>query len=81
MQYLWFALIGLVAGALAGLVLRGHHKVLVDIALGLVGALVGGHLFLTYGLGLAPERLGGLVFAAIGAGVFLLAARTTHLSD
>lgn len=78
MQYLWFGLIGLIAGALAGLLLRGHHNVFVDIGLGIAGALIGSHLFLTYGTGLAPAKMGGLVFAAIGAGVFLLAWRTTH---
>lgn len=81
MQYLWFGLIGLVAGALAGLLLRGHHIVLVDIVLGVAGALGGGHLFLTYGatLTLRTGSTGGLIFAAIGAGVLLLAWRTTHL--
>ncbi len=81
MQYVWFGLVGLIAGALAGLLLRGHHIVLVDIALAVAGALLGGHLFFTYGatLGLRPGMTGGLIFAAIGAGVFLLAWRTTHL--
>ena len=83
MQYLWFGLVGLVAGALAGLLLRGHYKALVDIPLAVAGALLGGHLFLTYGatLGLGIGLTGGLIFAAIGAGVFLLAWRTTHLGD
>lgn len=80
-QYVWFGVIGLVAGTLAGLLLRGHHNVLVDIVLGVAGAVVGAHLFLTYGTGLAPAKMGSLVFAAIGAGVFLLAWRTSHWSD
>jgi len=82
-QYVWFGVVGLVAGALAGLLLRGHHIVLVDIVLGVAGALLGGHLFLTYGttLGLRIGMTSGLIFAAIGAGIFLLAWRTTHLGD
>lgn len=81
MQYVWFAVIGLVAGAVAGLALRGRHNLLIDILLGIAGALAGSHLFLTYGTGLAPARLGGPVFALIGAGVFLLAWRTTHMDE
>jgi uncharacterized membrane protein YeaQ/YmgE (transglycosylase-associated protein family) len=74
-QYLWYGLIGLVAGALAGQVLRGRYKVVVDMVLGVAGALAGSHLFLTYLTGFAPGRLGGFLFAVIGAFVFLLAWR------
>lgn len=83
MEYVWFGLVGLVGGALAGLLLRGHFNVLIDIAIGVAGALLGGHLFLTYGavLALGNQLTGGLIFAAIGAGVFLLGWRTTHLGD
>ncbi len=75
MQYAWFALIGLVMGALAGQVLRGHYKIVVDMVLGTAGALLGSYLFLTYLTGFAPGRAGGYVFAVIGAFVFLLAWR------
>lgn len=75
MQYVWFALIGLIAGALAGQVLRGHYKIVVDMVLGVAGALVSSRLFLIYLTGFAPERIGGYVFAAIGAFVFLLGWR------
>jgi len=75
MQYVWFALIGLVAGALAGQVLRGPYKIFVDLAVGVAGALAGSYLFLTFLAGFAPGRIGGFVFAAIGALVFLLGWR------
>lgn len=77
MQYVWFGLLGLVGGALAGQFLRGHYNVIVDIVLGVAGGLLGGHLFLTYGavLGVGAGLTPGLVFAAIGAGVFLLGWR------
>ena len=77
MQYVWFGLLGLVAGVLGGQLLRGHYNVYFDIALGVAGALLGGHLFLTYGavLGVGAGLTPGLVFAAIGTGVFLLGWR------
>lgn len=75
MQYFWFGLIGLIAGALAGQVLRGRYNVIVDMVVGVAGALAGSHLFLTYLTAYAPARMGGYVFAAIGALVFLLGWR------
>ena len=83
MQYVFFGLIGLVAGALAGLLLRGHYNVLVDIVIGVAGALLGGYLFLTYGGTFisGTGMTGGLIFAAIGAGVFLLGSRTLRSAD
>lgn len=75
MHYFWFGLIGLIAGALAGQVLRGRYKIVVDMVLGVAGALAGSHLFLTFLTGFAPGRAGGYVFAVIGAFVFLLAWR------
>lgn len=75
MQYVWFALIGLVMGALAGQVLRGHYKIVVDMVLGTAGALLGSYLFLTYLTDFAPAKFGGYVFAPIGAIVLLLGWR------
>jgi uncharacterized membrane protein YeaQ/YmgE (transglycosylase-associated protein family) len=68
---LWFLLIGLAAGWLAGLIMRGHDFGLVgNLILGVIGALLGGFLFhlvgiATYGL------LGRLIAATIGAIVLL----------
>jgi uncharacterized membrane protein YeaQ/YmgE (transglycosylase-associated protein family) len=46
MEFIWFILIGLVAGALAGQIVRGGgYGVLGDIIVGIVGALLGGFLF------------------------------------
>ena len=81
MKYVLFGLIGLVAGALAGQLLRGHYNVFVDIAIGVAGALLGGHLFLTFGAALGAGMTGGLIFAAIGTGVFLLGSRALRSAD
>lgn len=46
MNWLWFILIGLTAGFLAGAVVKGHGFGLVgNILVGIVGALLGGFMF------------------------------------
>jgi uncharacterized membrane protein YeaQ/YmgE (transglycosylase-associated protein family) len=67
--------VGLVAGWLAGVVMKGSgYGVVVDLIVGLVGALVGGYLFSLLGAG-----YGGLpasiVVAFIGACILIAVAR------
>ena len=50
MEFLWFILIGLAAGWLAGqLMSGGGFGVVGDIVVGVIGALLGGFLFRTLG--------------------------------
>lgn len=81
MEYAWFAVIGLALGALAGLVLRGHYNIFADMVVGVLGSLLGSYLFTTYLGSWAPGKIGGYVFAVVGAGVFLLAWRTLRSVD
>jgi len=81
MEYVWFGVIGLALGALAGQVLRGHYNIYVDMVIGVLGALAGSHLFLTYLESWAAGKIGGYVFAVIGAGVFLVAWRTLRSAE
>jgi len=68
---LWVLLIGLIAGWLAGLVMKGRGFGLVgDTIVGVVGAIVGSWLFHTLGLAVYGT-IGALVTALIGAVVFL----------
>jgi len=75
MEFLWFIMIGLVAGWLAGVFMRGGgFGVIGDIIVGVIGALIGGFLFSA--LGLFPAgTLGTLIIATIGAVVFILVLR------
>ena len=76
MEFLWFILIGLAAGWLAGQVMKGGgFGVIGDIVVGVIGALLGGFLFRT--LGLYPEGglFGQLVVATVGAIVLLFLLR------
>jgi uncharacterized membrane protein YeaQ/YmgE (transglycosylase-associated protein family) len=76
MDFLWFILIGLAAGWLAGQLMRGGGFGLVgDIVVGVIGALLGGFLFTTFGLSTGGGLLGSLIVATIGAVVLLFGLR------
>jgi uncharacterized membrane protein YeaQ/YmgE (transglycosylase-associated protein family) len=76
MEFLWFILIGLAAGWLAGQFMRGGgFGVVGDILLGVVGAMVGGFLFRQLGLSAGGGLIGALIVATIGAVVLLFLVR------
>jgi uncharacterized membrane protein YeaQ/YmgE (transglycosylase-associated protein family) len=76
MNFLWFLLIGLAAGWLAGQLMRGGGFGLVgDIVVGVIGALLGGFLFSTFGVSTGGGLLGSLIVATIGAVVLLFGLR------
>lgn len=67
MEYLWFALIGLAAGWLAGQFFKGSgFGPLGNLIVGLIGALLGGFLFSLVGLS-AVGLAGSLITATVGA--------------
>lgn len=76
MSFIWFILIGLVAGFLAGKVMRGGgYGVLGDIVIGIIGALLGGWLFGVLGLGAGGGLIGSLIVAFIGACILIWLVR------
>jgi uncharacterized membrane protein YeaQ/YmgE (transglycosylase-associated protein family) len=76
MEFVWFILIGLAAGWLAGQVMKGGgFGVLGDIIVGVIGALLGGFLFRTFGVSAGGGLLGSLIVATIGAIVLLFVLR------
>ena len=75
MEFLWFILIGIAAGWLAGQLLKGGGYGLVgDLIVGVIGALLGGWLFGLAGIA-AAGLIGQLVVATIGAIVLILVLR------
>jgi uncharacterized membrane protein YeaQ/YmgE (transglycosylase-associated protein family) len=67
MDFLWFILIGIVAGWLAGLIMKGGGYGLIgDLIVGVIGSLLGGFLFGLIGISTAG-KLGALVTATVGA--------------
>ena len=75
MEFLWFILIGIAAGWLAGQFMKGGGFGLFgDLIVGVIGALLGGWLFGMLGIA-AVGLIGQLVVATIGAIVLILLLR------
>ena len=76
MQFIWFILTGLVAGWLAGVLMKGGgFGVIGDIVIGVVGALIGGFLFNALGISMGGGMLGSIIVATIGAVVLIFILR------
>ena len=72
---IWFLLIGLIAGWLAGKVMRGGgYGVVGDMIVGVIGAFIGGWLFSLIGIS-AGGLIGSIITAFVGAVVLLLILR------
>ena len=68
---IWWILVGLIAGWAAGKIMKGRgYGPLMDIALGIVGAVVGGVLLGL--LGIHSEGFIGTIIVAIVGAVFLI---------
>jgi uncharacterized membrane protein YeaQ/YmgE (transglycosylase-associated protein family) len=65
-------IVGLIAGWLAAKITDSPQGLLRNLAVGLVGAIVGGFMFDRLGIQVMPSFFGGLLTATIGAIVFLL---------
>ena len=72
MHIVWFLVIGAVAGWLAGLLSKGKGFGIVgNVIVGVVGAVIGGHLFRFAGVSAGGGLVGSLVTALVGALVLL----------
>jgi uncharacterized membrane protein YeaQ/YmgE (transglycosylase-associated protein family) len=68
MGFIEWILVGLIAGWLAGKVMKGGgYGVLVDILLGIVGGFLGGWLFGLLGIWPGGGVIGSIIVAFIGA--------------
>ena len=75
MYLIWEIAIGILAGFLAGKIMRGRgYGVIMDLLLGLVGALVGGFVFGLLGLQ-GYGLVGQLVIATAGAVILIWLVR------
>nr|WP_302986563.1 GlsB/YeaQ/YmgE family stress response membrane protein [uncultured Alistipes sp.] len=79
MYFIWYLLLGLAAGWIANLIVKGGSSGLpVNLIVGLVGGVLGGWLFSLIGL-VPVGTLGSLVTAVIGSIVLLwIAALLSH---
>ena len=76
MEFIWFIVVGLVAGWLAGMLVKGGGFGLIgDIVVGVIGALLGGFLFSTLGVSTGGGLVGSIIVATIGAVVLIFILR------
>ena len=75
-ELLLFLIIGLVAGWLAGKLMRGGGFGLIgDLVVGVVGAFIGGWVFKSLGIAAGGNLIGALVTAVVGAVLLLFIVR------
>jgi uncharacterized membrane protein YeaQ/YmgE (transglycosylase-associated protein family) len=73
---LWWLIVGLIAGFLASMVMRGGgYGILGDILAGIVGAFIGGWLFGVLGISLGGGIIGSIFVAFIGACILIAILR------
>jgi uncharacterized membrane protein YeaQ/YmgE (transglycosylase-associated protein family) len=71
MGVLSWIIIGLIAGWLAKVILGGPGGIFHNLAVGLIGAMVGGFLFGKLNLAVTQDFWGSLITATVGAVIFL----------
>lgn len=74
MSFIAWIVLGLIAGFIASkIVNKSGEGMILDIILGIVGAVVGGYLFQTFGMaGVTGVNLYSILVASIGAIIFLV---------
>ena len=78
MEFLWFVLIGIAAGWLAGKLMgAGSGGLLIDLIVGVIGAIVGGFLFRQIGF-VTDGLLAQLITATFGAMVLIALLRLVN---
>jgi uncharacterized membrane protein YeaQ/YmgE (transglycosylase-associated protein family) len=76
MNFVWFIIIGIIAGWLAGKIMRGGgFGLLGDLVVGIVGALLGGFLFSQLGISAGDGLIGSLITATVGAILLIFLVR------
>jgi uncharacterized membrane protein YeaQ/YmgE (transglycosylase-associated protein family) len=76
MGFIEWIVVGLIAGWLAGKVMKGGgYGVLVDILLGIVGGVLGGWLFGMLGIWPGGGVIGAIIVAFIGAVILVAISR------
>jgi uncharacterized membrane protein YeaQ/YmgE (transglycosylase-associated protein family) len=75
-NFIWFLIIGLVAGWLAGVLVKGGGFGLIgDLVVGVIGAFIGGYIFSALGVSSGGGMVGAIIVATIGAVVLLFMVR------
>jgi len=68
MGFIAWIIVGLIAGWLAGVVMKGGgYGIIVDIILGILGGIIGGWVFRALGIWPGGGMLGAIIVAFVGA--------------
>lgn len=71
MYWIWYILIGMLAGYLGSLIIKGHGMGLLrNLLVGIIGSVLGGWVFGLMGLS-AHGKIGSLITAVVGAVILL----------
>lgn len=84
MSFLWYILIGIASGFIAGKIMRGGgFGIIVNLVVGIIGGVLGGWLFGLFGIN-TTSIIGNLITSVVGAVVLLwilgLISRSSHKS-
>jgi uncharacterized membrane protein YeaQ/YmgE (transglycosylase-associated protein family) len=73
---LWWLIVGLIAGFLASVVMRGGgYGIIGDIIAGIIGAFIGGWLFGLLGVSAGGGLVGSIIVAFVGACILIAILR------
>ncbi|MCP4883028.1 MAG: GlsB/YeaQ/YmgE family stress response membrane protein [Flavobacteriales bacterium] len=76
MNFLYFIIIGVIAGWLAGKIMKGGgFGLLMNMVLGIIGGVVGGWVFGLFGLSTDGRLIGSLLTSVAGAVIILYVGR------
>lgn len=75
MSLIWFLFVGLIAGWLAGKIMKGSgYGVIGDIVIGIIGAIIGGHVLGWLGI-YGGGLIGSILVALVGAIILIFLIR------
>ena len=74
--FVWFVVVGFVAGLIAGLIMKGSgYGILGDIVVGVLGSLLGGGVVQALGVPFGEGLLGAVLVATFGAVMLVMILR------
>ncbi len=76
MTWVWIIVVGILAGFIAGKIMRGRgYGLIVDLLLGIVGSFVGGWIFTQLHISMGGGLVAQLLMALVGALLLLFIVR------
>jgi uncharacterized membrane protein YeaQ/YmgE (transglycosylase-associated protein family) len=75
-SWFWWIVVGIAAGWLAGLVMKGSgYGLLGDLTIGAIGGYIGGWLFGKLGIAAGSGPIGAIITATVGAILLIVVLR------